>query len=95
MAAREALQRREIYYSGWVQGVGFRYTVRQLAHRHQVAGFVRNLPDGRVELIVEGFAAEIESFLAAIQQEMGHHIRDVAESTAPATGEFPSFEVRR
>jgi acylphosphatase len=95
LAAAEAQQRREVYYSGWVQGVGFRYTARHLAGLHQVTGFVRNLPDGRVQLVVEGPPAEIERFLSAIREEMGHHIRDVDQRSAPANGEFGGFEVRR
>ena len=47
-------EQREVYYSGRVQGVGFRYTVRSLASRMAVTGFVKNLPDGRVHLVVEG-----------------------------------------
>ena len=57
----------EVYYAGRVQGVGFRYTVRSLAARFDVTGFVRNLPDGRVHLVVEGDAGEIDAFLEADQ----------------------------
>ena len=92
---RAGEERCEVYYSGWVQGVGFRYTARHLAGGHRVQGFVRNLSDGRVQLVVEGPPAEIDSFLAAIDQDMGRHIRDTAQSRAPATGEFRGFEVRR
>lgn len=95
MAAGEAQQRREVYYSGRVQGVGFRYTARHLARLHQVTGFVRNLSDGRVELVAEGPPAEIDRFLSAVREEMGHHIRDVDQRSAPANGEFGGFEIRR
>jgi len=88
-------ERREVYYSGWVQGVGFRYTARHLARDYRVTGFVRNLSDGRVQLVVEGPPAEVDSFLAAIDQDMGQHIHDTAQSRGPATGEFRGFEVRR
>jgi len=47
-------ERRRLYYSGHVQGVGFRYTCQSLARGFDVAGYVRNLPCGRVELVVEG-----------------------------------------
>ena len=53
------VEQREIHYSGRVQGVGFRYTVRSLASRTAVTGFVKNLPDGRVQLVVEGPPDEI------------------------------------
>lgn len=87
-------QRREAYYSGRVQGVGFRYTVRSLAARFEVAGFVKNLPDGRVELVAEGPAAEVREFLETIHTEMGHYVADVAEKITMASGEFQGFEIR-
>ncbi len=88
------MQRREVYYSGSVQGVGFRYTARALAKGFRVAGFVRNLPDGRVELVVEGAPEEIDRFLSAIYRQMGHYIRDVQQCTLPATSAFKGFEIR-
>lgn len=87
-------QQREVLYAGNVQGVGFRYTVRSLAARFEVTGFVRNLPDGRVQLVIEGTTAEIGAFLAAIKSEMRYYIRDVQETVRPAGGRFPAFEIR-
>jgi acylphosphatase len=87
-------EQRELYYAGRVQGVGFRYTVRSLAGRFDVTGFVRNLPDGRVHLAVEGAAEEIRALLDAIKAEMNHYIVDVQETVRPATGRFNSFEIR-
>jgi acylphosphatase len=87
-------ERCEVHYSGRVQGVGFRYTVRHLAGGFRVTGFVRNLPDGRVQLVAEGPRAEMNRFLAAIGDEMSSHIRDAAKDVRPATGEFQAFEVR-
>jgi acylphosphatase len=86
--------RRHVYYQGRVQGVGFRYTVRNIAMRHNVTGYVRNLPDGRVELIVEGPDEEMDQFLDAIKQRMNEHIRDIEQKLWPATGEFPQFQIR-
>jgi len=88
------VQRREVYYSGRVQGVGFRYTARSLARRFAVSGFVKNLPDGRVHLLVEGQPQEVGLFLAAIREEMGYYISDTEETSGPATGRFRGFEVR-
>jgi len=87
-------EQREVCYSGRVQGVGFRYTTRFVARRFAVTGFVRNLPNGRVEVIVEGTRAEIDAFLRAIRAEMGHYISTVEELTHPFTGQFQDFEVR-
>lgn len=86
--------RRSVYFSGRVQGVGFRYTMCIVAQRFAVTGFVRNLPDGRVEAVVEGEADEIGAFLAAVEAEMGSHIREAVHCDAPATSEYGSFDVR-
>ncbi len=58
-----SLVRVHVHYSGRVQGVGFRYTVRSLVPGYDVLGTIRNLPDGRVELVAEGERAELEEFL--------------------------------
>lgn len=72
----EVLQ-ANVHYSGRVQGVGFRAQVLEVARGHEVSGYVRNLPDGRVELAVEGEAAEVEVFLAAVANRMAGFIRSV------------------
>ena len=66
----------QIFFEGRVQGVGFRYCVRQLACGFEVSGWVRNLPDGRVELQACGDAEELERFVEAIREsELKSHIR--------------------
>jgi acylphosphatase len=87
-------ERREVHYSGHVQGVGFRFTVRELADGFEVAGYVRNLADGRVQLVVEGMPAELDRFLAAIDERMSDYIRSAAVDVRPNIGEFAGFEVR-
>jgi acylphosphatase len=69
--------RRRARYSGRVQGVGFRFTCQSLARGYEVAGYVRNLPDGDVELVAEGETIELDRFFTAIQHEMSHYIRNV------------------
>ncbi len=59
---------RQVYYEGRVQGVGFRYTVKQSAREFDVIGWVQNLPDGRVELQTAGEAEEVEGFLESISE---------------------------
>ena len=86
---------RTCYFSGDVQGVGFRYTAQSVARGFAVTGFVRNLADGRVELVAEGKAEEIERFLDALGQQMEGHIRDRTDSDTSATGRFPDFTIRR
>jgi acylphosphatase len=63
-----------VYYSGRVQGVGFRATTAEIARRYAVSGWVRNLPDGRVELLAEGEPGEVLGFLAAVRERMADHI---------------------
>jgi acylphosphatase len=70
--------RKIVRYSGRVQGVGFRYTAQQLAAGYAVAGHVRNLPDGDVELAAEGEADEVERFLAAVAARMAGYIARTA-----------------
>jgi acylphosphatase len=86
--------RLAILFAGHVQGVGFRYTARNLARNFDVTGYVRNLPDGRVEMVVEGEPEEARGLLEAIQLEMQGHVRETQLHEAPATGEFPGFVVR-
>ncbi len=85
--------RRTMHFSGNVQGVGFRYTAANLASRVRVAGYVRNLPDGRVELVAEGTEIELDRLESEIQKAMKQYIRDVACSDSSATGEFKSFRI--
>jgi acylphosphatase len=87
-------QRREVCYSGRVQGVGFRYTVRALATGFAVTGYVRNLADGRVYLLVEGETDEVARFVRAIQKEMQHYIASTHETLGAAGGQFDSFDIR-
>jgi len=87
-------QQRELFFSGTVQGVGFRYTARALARGYRIAGFVRNLPDARVQLVVEGDPGEIQNFLSDLQAELGHYITRKTETVQPADGRFHGFEIR-
>lgn len=94
MAETAEPQRREVYYSGRVQGVGFRYTARSIARGFAVTGFVKNLSDGRVQLVAEGQPAEVRAFLNSLRADMGHCISDVQETSGPATGGFSTFDIR-
>ena len=83
-----------IFYSGHVQGVGFRYTTKTVAAGFEVTGSVRNLPDGRVELIAEGARAELEVFRAAIRDAgLSGLIRDEKVTWSDAQNELHGFEI--
>jgi acylphosphatase len=88
------MNRRSSQFSGHVQGVGFRYTTQDLARDFNVSGYVRNLPDGRVELVMEGPEDQMDGLLSAIQQKMEGLIRKVDTQVSPATGEFRGFSIR-
>jgi acylphosphatase len=90
-----ALQRRRVLFSGRVQGVGFRATCRWLARGFDLAGYVRNLPDGRVEVLAEGDEVEIDRFLASIQSELGGYIRGLdVDHEQPGDPPLEGFTVR-
>ena len=87
--------RRRVHFSGRVQGVGFRFTCQSLARGFEVAGHVRNLADGRVELVAEGEPIELDRFLAAIQLEMSPYIRDIEVETESFGSEpLSGFSIR-
>ena len=88
---------REVIYSGRVQGVGFRYSVKQLATGFDVTGWVRNLPDGTVEMRVGGEPAEVEAFVAAIAaSHLGGYIKGTrAQDADPMEEATTGFEIRR
>jgi acylphosphatase len=88
------MERVVVHYSGRVQGVGFRATARHIACGYEVTGAVRNLPDGRVEIIAEGAKAELKAFLEAIaQSELSGFIARQAESWQPAQGNLRGFVI--
>jgi acylphosphatase len=88
--------RMHIFYSGRVQGVGFRYAVKTVAAGFEVVGTVRNLIGGRVELVAEGSREELEAFRSAIPEAgLGHFIRNEEIKWSEATSEFRGFEIVR
>jgi acylphosphatase len=86
-------KRLHIYYSGRVQGVGFRFTAEAVAKRSNVSGFAKNLKDGRVEVVAEGDEGSLEDFMEGVRDMMKRHIADEQVSWEPATGEFRSFGI--
>jgi acylphosphatase len=86
---------RQVFFEGNVQGVGFRWSVKQTAKGFDVTGWVRNLADGRVELQVSGAEAEVREFIEAIgRSELHAHIRNQNESSLPQAPAARGFEIR-
>jgi acylphosphatase len=80
---------KRVIFKGHVQGVGFRYTVMDLARSFEVCGWVKNLPEGSVELQVTGESVEVDAFIKEIAEEsnVAHHIRSLmVEKIPPLTG---------
>jgi acylphosphatase len=91
----ESKERRTILYSGMVQGVGFRFTTVRALAGVAVSGYVRNLADGRVEMVVEGEPEAIAEALKRVRRTLSSYIRNETQTVAAATGEFNGFEIRR
>ena len=86
----------QVIYSGQVQGVGFRYSVKSVATGFEVTGSIRNLPGGGVELMAEGAKDELEAFRQAIRESgLDHFIRQEDVSWQDASSEFRGFEIVR
>lgn len=85
--------RAHIFFSGIVQGVGFRYTTHKIASELKLTGWVRNLSDGRVEIVAEGAGKTIALLVASLENHFSGSItgRDILEE--PATGQFKDFRV--
>jgi acylphosphatase len=93
--SHEIAERREVLYSGRVQGVGFRITAQGFARRCGLTGYVHNLPDGRVQLIAEGSTSALDRLQSLIAAEMAAFVRNTQTTVLPATGEFTAFQIRR
>jgi acylphosphatase len=86
-------KRLHIYYSGSVQGVGFRFVAQGAARSFGITGWVKNLEDGRVEMVCEGEPAALNKFLDKIKDVFGGYIKDADAETESATGEFEGFDI--
>ena len=89
------LERLSALFSGYVQGVGFRFTAVRIARGYPaITGFVRNLPDGSVELLAEGSSDDLDMFLDELIRTMSSYVRDCKTSRTQAQGEFTAFQVK-
>lgn len=89
-----AAMRCEAFFSGRVQGVGFRATAASLARRHGVTGWVRNEADGRVSLVVEADEGAIDAFLADLRHRLGEHITSEDVRRGGEERGYSGFEIR-
>lgn len=84
---------RHVIFIGRVQGVGFRYTAHRMAHRHQITGFVRNLPDGTVEMFAQGPARDIDDCIQDIKEYFGDYLRETRIQEIPTDPKYKDFRI--
>jgi acylphosphatase len=89
-----AHRRVRVIFLGRVQGVGFRATTQRIADDHPVTGYVRNCPDGTVEMEAEGEQVTIDAFLTAIRDTFGSFIQHAQVTDIPTTGRESDFQIR-
>ncbi|MBD3264974.1 MAG: acylphosphatase [Candidatus Omnitrophica bacterium] len=91
---RDARKKIHIFFSGLVQGVGFRFTSKAIANRLGINGWVRNTQDGRVEMFLQGEAEDIDKFLDSLKDEFRHNITgiDIKKETGPC--DCKNFSIR-
>jgi acylphosphatase len=85
---------QRIFFSGMVQGVGFRFTAQSLARRHKVFGWVKNLSNGKVEILAEGPEENIDIFLNSLKEEFNQAIADLQLEDVSYSGEFNDFQIK-
>ena len=88
---------RRVIFEGRVQGVGFRYTNKDIAKGFDVCGTVKNLPEGTVELEVMGEREEVEAFLKEIAEEsaLAHNIKGMHVKNIPPLDGVKGFTIER
>ncbi len=84
---------KHIIFTGRVQGVGFRFTAFNIANRHQLTGFVRNLPDGTVEMFAQGHAQTIDNCIRDIEEEFSGYIRETEVGETPPNPQYKDFKI--
>ena len=88
------IQHETVHFTGHVQGVGFRYATMQVAREFEVSGYVRNLPDARVLLEIEGEPRELSGFVDALEERMHGYIRKTERESERREPVFEGFEIR-
>lgn len=85
--------RAHVIFSGSVQGVGFRYTAQGFASNLRVTGWVKNLPDGRVEMVAEGTREQIDNLLYKLDKHFAVRIKNTDVDWMEARKSFSGFDI--
>ena len=84
---------RQVIFIGRVQGVGFRFTAHRMAQRHHLTGFVRNLPDGTVEMLAQGPARDIDDCIQDIKEYYDDYLRETRIQEIPTDPKYKDFRI--
>jgi len=84
---------RLIIFVGRVQGVGFRFTAHRMANRHQLTGFVRNLPDGNVEMLAQGQLEDIDDCIRDIKEDLTGYVKETKIDDVPPDPRHTDFKI--
>lgn len=84
---------RHIIFTGNVQGVGFRFTAHRIANRHQLTGFVRNAPDGTVEMLTQGQPEDIDNCIKDLKDSFAGYIRETQIEDVPPNPRYADFRI--
>jgi acylphosphatase len=82
-----------IIFTGRVQGVGFRFTARRAAQRRQLTGYVRNMPNSSVEMLVQGAPVDIDDCIQDIKEYFSGYIKEVKIQEMPVDTKYPDFQI--
>ena len=82
-----------VIFKGRVQGVGFRYTTQRIAGRYDLTGYVRNLPDGTVEALLQGTESNIGACMDEIKEYFSGYLRDIKTTGQPVNSQYHDFRI--
>jgi len=84
---------KKVIFKGRVQGVGFRYTTHRAVSRYDLTGYVRNLPDGSVEALLQGTAPNIQACLSDLQDTFSGYLREINTTDQPVNPQYHDFRI--
>lgn len=84
---------KHIIFTGRVQGVGFRFTAHRIAGLNQLKGYVRNLADGSVEMLAQGYTEDVEDCIKDIQETFTGYIKDTQIEELPLDPRYKDFKI--
>ena len=84
---------KHIIFIGQVQGVGFRFTAFRIANRYKLSGFVRNSPDGTVEMLTQGRSEDIDNCIRDIRDSLAGYIRETKIEEILTNPQYTDFKI--